>query len=55
MGKFDIEPCRGITDPDKESHIRVRSKIRKENRDKIEKKQQNEQDKKEFTDKFYSS
>jgi len=48
MGKFDIEPCRGITDPDKESHVRVRSKIRKENRDKIEKKQQNDIGRKEF-------
>ena len=48
MGKFNIEPCRGITDPDKKSHVRVRSKIRQQNRDKIEKKQQKDIDRKEF-------
>lgn len=31
MGKFDIEPHRGVTDPDKESYIRVRTKVRKNN------------------------
>lgn len=48
MSKFDIEPCRGITDPDKESIIRVRSKIRKQNRDRIDIEKKNKEDKKEF-------
>jgi hypothetical protein len=48
MGKFDIEPCRGVTNPDQKSHIRVRAKVRKNNRDKIENKQKKENDKNEF-------
>lgn len=48
MGKFDIEPCRGITNPDKESHIRTRAKVRRKNIKKIEDKKDKENKDKEF-------
>jgi len=28
MGKFDLEPCRGITNPDTEHRVRKRGKVR---------------------------